>query len=369
MGWHKIERKGMLEGADVESSIIRQGELVGRGLMAYETTEEMGSVVHLLVDVKQAQVMGLAYKTTGLVGRKQDLGWEQVVKIGGDRIVIQSEAPDTVETQLAASQDITNLEVWTDGGDHIGRVVDVCFDQQSGVIAHYLFVLKVQEATIENEPTAALFGEDSTHDDIELETPQTLTGYRLLPATVISAGRKRMMIAEEDAKRAQPYDKPLTIAQEKSARLPVANWRPEQLPEMPAELGGLLEKGQALAGQVGDRMRQQAKRFTEEQFVDREIDAENQPDISEQLQEKTAQVKGQMQHQLQRAREKAQAQFEKAQEQIDKSGLEERLEETLDKMPFGKSLGKRFTQLTRGQSADDKDPIDVASFEVWEEDE
>ncbi|MEL6350220.1 MAG: hypothetical protein AAFR58_00490 [Cyanobacteria bacterium J06627_28] len=357
----------------MESAIIRQGELVGQGLMAYETTEEMGSVAHLLVDVKQAQVTGLAYKTTGLVGRKQDLGWAQVVKIGGDRIIIQSEAPDAVESQLAAAQDITNLEIWTDGGDHIGRVVDVCFDQRSGAIAHYLFILKVQEAITENEPTAALFGEepaeDSAADESETEAPQTLTGYMIAPSAIISAGRKRMMIAEEDAKRAQPYGKPLTIAKDKSARLPVANWRPEQLPEMPAELGGLLEKGQALAGQVSDRVRQQAKRFTDEQFVDRDVDAEGQPDISEQLQEKTAQVKDQMQQQLQRARERAQEQLERAQEQIDKSGLEERLEETLEKMPFGKSLGKRFNKLTRGQSDRDVDPIDVASFEVWEEDE
>lgn len=363
----------MLEGADVESSIIRQGELVGRGLMAYETTEEMGSVVHLLVDVKLARVMGLAYKTIGLVGRKQDLKWAQVVKMGGDRIVIRSEAPDAVDPQLAAAQDMTNLEVWTDGGDHIGRVVDVCFDQRSGAIAHYLFILKVQEATAENEPTAALFGEESAEDagtdENEIDVSQTLTGYMIAPSAIISAGRKRMMIAEEDAKRAQPYDKPLTIARAQSTGLPVANWRPDQLPELPVELGGLLEKGQVLAGQVSDRVRQQANRFTDEQFVDRDMDAENQPDISAQLQEKTAQVKDQMQQQLQRAREKAQSQFERAQKQIDNSGLEDRLEETLEKMPFGKSLGKRWDKLTGGQSADDKEPIDVASFEVWEDDE
>ncbi|MGB3669759.1 MAG: PRC-barrel domain-containing protein, partial [Phormidesmis sp.] len=126
----------------MDTAIIRQGELVGRGIMAYETTEEVGSVEHLLVDMKTARVVGLTYKTPGLIGRKQSLDWAQLVKIGGDRIVIQTEVPEAIESQLSASQDITDLEVWTDGGDHIGQVIDVCFDQSTGQVQQYLFVLK-----------------------------------------------------------------------------------------------------------------------------------------------------------------------------------------------------------------------------------
>ena len=39
--------------ASVDTAIIRQGELIGRELMAYETAEAVGSVEHLLVDIKR----------------------------------------------------------------------------------------------------------------------------------------------------------------------------------------------------------------------------------------------------------------------------------------------------------------------------
>ena len=107
----------------MDSAIIRQGELVGRGIMAYETTEEVGAVEHLLVDVQQAKVVGMSCKAPGLMGRKLSVDWEQLVKIGGDRIIIQTEVPDAVTDHLSAAQDITDLEVWTDGGDHIGSTM------------------------------------------------------------------------------------------------------------------------------------------------------------------------------------------------------------------------------------------------------
>ncbi len=39
----------------MDEAIIRQGELVGRGIMSYETTEEIGVVEHLLVNVQKAE--------------------------------------------------------------------------------------------------------------------------------------------------------------------------------------------------------------------------------------------------------------------------------------------------------------------------
>ena len=406
--------------------MIRQGELVGRGLMAYETTEEMGLVVHTLVNMKRSQVVGLVYKSAGLIGRKLPLAWGQVVKIGQDRIVVRSEvaaemsagevaneiasetanetanettsktassmAAEAKENPLAAAQDVSNLEVWTDGGDHIGRVVDVCFDGASGAIAHYLFALNtpiIDPAKNAGEPTAALFGEEANEDvlpeavvpeEAVAEPAQTITVYVILPDAVISAGRKRMMIAEEDAKRAKAYDQPLTVAAESRNQDNNANqWRPENLPknlpemmpdrlsDIPSELTGLMQKGQSLAGQMGDRIKQRAKQFTDEQLKEREFgEAGTLPDISEQLQDKSEQVKTQMQQQLQRAREKAQAQLEN-------SGLDDRLEQTLGKLPFGQSLNqslkKNLDKLKGDHSGPLSDPIDVESFEVWEDDD
>lgn len=360
----------------MDSAIIRQGELVSRGIMAYETTEEVGFVENLLVDVQQARVVGLSCKTPGLMGRKLAVDWDQLVKIGGDRIIIQTEVPEAVASQLSAAQDITDLEVWTDGGDHIGRVVDICFDQATGEVKQYLYVLKVQEAVTDDEPTAALFGEESSDGEIEALADATVsslsesslsesatekvTAYKILPAAIISAGRKRMMIAEDAAEKRQPYEQLLDLSPKKPEGDLRTDWRPEKLPEIPTDFNELLQKGQSFAGQVTERVKAQAKKLTDEQLRDREFgEAGTLPDITEQLQERTEQVKEQMQQRLEKARRLAQ---EKAQEQIEKRGLEEKLGGTA----FGRSIGKQLGRFAKKDEVEET--IDVESFEVWEDD-
>ncbi len=385
----------------MDTAIIRQGELVGRGIMAYETTEEVGSVEHLLVDMKTAQVVGLTYKAPGLIGRKHALDWDQLVKIGGDRIVIQTEAPEAIKSQLSAAQEITYLEVWTDGGDYIGQVVDVCFDQSTGQVQQYLFALKAAEAADEllhstlldeasverpegklDEP--ALFGEELEIDDktvdgktigdktVDDKTVDDKTSvYVILPETIISAGRKRIMVAEEDARQAEPYKQLLDLPSSvKAAAEPGTDWRPEklsrQLPEIPTDFNELLQKGQSLAGQVGERVRQTArqtaKRLTDEPARREFGEAGTLPEITEQLQKKTDKVKQQMQERFEKAKERAQ-------DQLENSGLEERLDKTLGNSPLGRSLGKQLGRFKRPQPPEPpEEPIDVDSFEVWEDD-
>ena len=347
----------------MDVAIIRQGELVGRGIMAYETTEEVGMVEHLLVDMQQAKVVGLSYKTPSLIGRRQSLDWAQLVKIGKDRIVVQAEVAEAAASRLAAAQEVTDLEVWTDGGDLIGRVVDVCFDQSTGQVERYLFALKVEEEAIEAADVATLYGEDQAEGQefAAVEQAKATSVYAIEPRMIISAGRKRMMIAEEDAQRSQPYDQQLNLPPQKAAEPLKPSWRPEQLPEIPTDFGELLQKGQSLASQVSDRVRQQAKRFAQEREHGewRNEEVGEVPDITEQLQEKTEQVKQQMQAQFQKAREKAK-------EQIGNKGIENKLGKTA----FGRALGKTFNKLNPPSSdLADVDPIDVESFEVWEEEE
>lgn len=369
----------------MDAAIIRQGELVNRGIMAYETTEEVGSVEHLLVDVKAARVTGLMCKSPGLMGRRLALAWEQLVKIGGDRIIIKTEVPETSASLLAAAQDITHLEVWTDGGDLIGQIVDVCFDQRTGQVENYLFALKstgtskaidedrlVDEAS-EEQIVAALYGEqvyekgeytkeEQATEEASLSNAGTEV-FVILPAAIISAGQKRMMISEEDAKAAKPYTQRLNLSPQRES----GGLRPERLAEqlplpadLPTDFGELLQKGQSLAGEVSAKVRERAKKFTDEQLADREFgEAGTLPEITEQLQEKTEQVRQQMQERLGKAKERAQ-------EKIEKSGLEERLDQTLGKTSFGRSLGKQLNKFKRPQPP--TDPIDVESFEVWEDD-
>ena len=131
---------------------------------------------------------------------------------------------------------------------------------------------------------------------------------------------------------------------------------------MPTDFNELLQKGQSFAGKVTGQIRQRAKQFTDEQLANQDlVEANSLPDITEQLQSKTEQVKQQMQAQLKKAREKAQA-------QIDNNRLEDRLGNTA----LGRSLGQTLDRFKRPKKSDQQldqiEPIDVDAFEVWEDD-
>ncbi len=357
----------------MDAAVIRQGELVGRGVMAYETAEEVGAIAHLLVDVSQAKVVGLVCKTSGLLGRKQSLGWAQLVKIGRDSLVVKTEAaPDLVvpnEAQLAAAQNMTGLEVWTDGGDHIGRIVDFCLDQATGEVQQYLFALNddpnilVTDDASEpgNAPLDEPLGMEETEEvPREEETVATsVTAYAITPQAVISAGRKRMMISEDAARQSQPYSQLLSIAVS-PAENTSTGWRPEQLSSnIPTDFNDLLKKGKSFAGKATERVRQ----FTDEQLANQKVvEGDSLPDITEQLQEKAEQARRQMQDQFDKAKGKAK-------DQIDgrlSDRWSEQIENRLGKTPFGRSLGKKLDRFKQPQPTED--PIDVEAFEVWEDD-
>lgn len=335
----------------MNATIIRQGELVGRGVMAYETAEAVGIVEYLLVDVKRAQVVGLMCKAAGLLGRKQSLSWSQLVNIGRDCLVIHSEISSefaAVEDQLAAAQNMVGLEVWTDGGDLIGQVVDLSLDLETGIVQQYLFTLHAPSGS--DAPVAA-----ELDDDFDAEEPAVapVIAYAIAPGAIISAGRKRMMVAEEDAQKSQPYEQPLNLTAKPTAGGTSADWRPEPL-EMPADFGDLLQKGQSFAGKMTERVKQQAKRFTDERFADQgRGDSDALPEITEQLQAKTDQVKQQMQQRFTKA----------------KGQLDHQLEDRLGNTPLGRSLSEQLNRFTHPHVSERPDPIDVEAFEVWEEDE
>ena len=349
---------------------IRQSELVGRGLMSYETTEEVGNVEHLLVDVKRSHDVGINYKSLGLIARKQSVSWQSLVKIGGDRTLIRTESASD-EAELAAGQNMTGLEIWTDGGDRIGALVDLRLDRASGQVQQYLFSLEHEQTARANfEPANS---EQANSDSAESTKPasgpdefEPVMVYAIEPQMIISAGRKRMMIAEEDARRAQSNGGELMARS--FAAAPAAR-PPSGLPaDLPKDVGTLFQQGKTFAGKATQQAKARAKQFTEERLANQEfVDAESLPDITEQLQAKTAQAKQQIQQQLSKAAERA----EQARDQMDgRLGQSPFGRSPLGKS-FGKSLGNSFNQALdklKRPSETNADSIDVDAFEVWEDD-
>ncbi|MGP1371310.1 MAG: PRC-barrel domain-containing protein [Almyronema sp.] len=150
---------------------LRQTQLLGRLVIDYDTTEAVGHVDRLLVDPKSHQVEGLVCKS-GFLGRnKRPIAWVQMQTIGKDSILVRLQGSAGTE-HLAEAQSMVGLEVWSDAGDRVGYLVDYCINRESGAITAYWFSKEGLQSITEGV-------------------------YSLSPSSIISAGRKRVMVADQ----------------------------------------------------------------------------------------------------------------------------------------------------------------------------
>ena len=261
--------------------ILRQSDLQSRLILDYETTNELGWLDDLLVDVKQAQVVGILAKES--MWQRQAYGWNHIASIGADSIVLHRQGGELPNT---AAQSMVGLEVWTDTGNCVGQIVDYRFER-SGSLVQYLFAQPNQ---------AGLYG--------------------LAPDAIISAGRKRLMVSDQAVEQAEYFaDEVLPIDPQ--------DW------QVTAQT-----KAQTIATQVQQRA-QNWSDYAQERWLNE--------DLNEQLQE-----------QAQGLRSRLNQQVSKAQKRL---------------RPLNKALGDTLENtLDRFDNSKEAPPIDLDSFEVWEDD-
>lgn len=246
---------------DAADTIIRQSQLLGRLVMDYDTTEEVGQVDQLWVDVKSSQVRGLTCKS-GFWGRDQQrFGWKQLKNIGHDGILVEGERGKRSHAvgdripDLDAAQPMIGLEVWTDAGDRVGHLVDFCLDIRTGTVTRYLFAA-------ERDATEGVYG--------------------LPAAALVSAGRKRIMVGAEAVEQAELYADGLNPSTaDPSSEFDPTDWR------------SFAKGAQSLA----EQLQTQAERVSQQNF----------PELADQLREKTQQVKDQMQQRVSEAKDRLQS--------------------------------------------------------------
>lgn len=133
-------------------------------MLDYDTTDELGLVDNLLVNVAQNQVVGIVCQGPVWQRQRPVYGWGQIANIGADSIVLHTRNP---QTPVAAAQSMVGLEVWTDMGNCVGQVVDYGFERQ-GRVVQYFFARPEQPGL-----------------------------YGLATDAIISAGRKRIMVSAQ----------------------------------------------------------------------------------------------------------------------------------------------------------------------------
>jgi uncharacterized protein YrrD/ElaB/YqjD/DUF883 family membrane-anchored ribosome-binding protein len=166
--------------SELPQSPMRRSEISDRLVIDVETTETLGQVSQLLVDLKNHQIEGLVCKSGFLGTEKIPVPWVQLESIGGDSIVVR-QGREGISPRFDQALPLGGQELWTDGGDRVGQLVDYCFDPTTGAITQYLFTAPGWQGL-----TAGV--------------------YSFGPEAVISAGRKRLMVQQAALKNAPQYE-------------------------------------------------------------------------------------------------------------------------------------------------------------------
>lgn len=220
---------------------IKRSDLINRLVLGYSTTEELGRVKQLWLDVKTHQVRGLTC-ASGLLGHaKHSFAWEQIKTIGTDSILVKILEETELEKPEGIIDSVAGLEVWTDTGNKTGKLTDYCVDVETGAVVDYLFVFKDRQ---------------SVSDGM----------YRLPPTAVISVGRKRIIVSDAIVQNPQQY------GESPSEKIPhPSDLFKKDYTQTQQDFASAMQGTQEFAGQlqekthqVSDRVKEKLSEFTDQ---------------------------------------------------------------------------------------------------------
>lgn len=114
----------------------RLSESDGQKVVSRESAEQVGTVRHVVIDAAARRIS--AIHVDGRKKKAQLVDWSAVTGFGPDAVVIDSEGslrPPAEGEELTVASGKLDLEgrlVLSDGGDSLGELTDVEFDEQSG---------------------------------------------------------------------------------------------------------------------------------------------------------------------------------------------------------------------------------------------
>jgi sporulation protein YlmC with PRC-barrel domain len=119
--------------------MIRLSQLTGQRVLTRDGARQLGSIRRLLLDPARGIVVSAELE--GGVGEATMLDWESVASIGPDAVMVESEdvvrgAQSDIEQRLSTGElDLRGKQVLDEGGDSLGPLDDLEFDEASGRLA------------------------------------------------------------------------------------------------------------------------------------------------------------------------------------------------------------------------------------------
>lgn len=119
--------------------IMRHSQLLNRLVLDRDTTEELGRIEVVWMHPPAHRVMGFVCKPGFMSKQRYAFNLKQLYRIGAESILVSSGAAETNVKEVRLLETLIGLEVWTDQGEKLGRIIDCLFDRKTGNITQYLF--------------------------------------------------------------------------------------------------------------------------------------------------------------------------------------------------------------------------------------
>lgn len=154
-----------------QAEIIQHSDLLNQIVIDRDTLEELGRVEVLWMYPPNHQVLGFICRSGWLGSKKFAFKLDQIHALGANGILTNSPPEPTDTKRVSQLESLLHHEVWSDGGDRIGKITDLLFNYRTGEITHYLFV---------SNGWTGITGEL----------------YQLPAPQVLSAGQRRVLVSE-----------------------------------------------------------------------------------------------------------------------------------------------------------------------------
>lgn len=150
---------------------IRHSELLNQLVLNRATLEEFGRVEILWMYPPAHRVLGFICKSGFLGNQKSAFKLSQIEAIGVNGILAHSQPDATDAERVRQLESLIHSEVWSNGGEKVGKIIDCVFNLKTGAISEYLMV---------GDRLSTLAG----------------TIYRLPINRISSLGRKRVLVSD-----------------------------------------------------------------------------------------------------------------------------------------------------------------------------
>lgn len=160
---------------------LRVSDLLNRQVLDRQTTDEHGRIDRVWMHPPAHRVLGFLCRQGLIRGEFSAFRLDQLHALGDDSVVLEAAPQPANPEKIDRLESLLQHEVWTDAGLHLGKIVDCCFDRQTGYIRSYLV------------------------------SPHGWRGvagmlWDLDPTLVLSYGQERVLVAELDPETLPVYD-------------------------------------------------------------------------------------------------------------------------------------------------------------------